>query len=458
MSDDVLNNLPNVPDFLADLLEDDEIVEVFASEANDHVRLPYIKIPQFSPQATDYTVFGKILLMPLDKDADPVMADSVDLMLVDQLTFTFRNLINGKTTPRHFPQHILNDSQYKSFVSLGKEGVGARTMWRVKPDGNRDMTSNVPECASPNGIAPRRSFIGKQILDPRRSEMITIGQMVVEDALGEQVVVESKYPCLTCPLSRFMKDANGKNLAPPCGHTPVWIVYNINDGQLYSLQGSNRGLLQSLLGVPEPKLTGDKKDFAYGDDAPAMGLEYFFAPAVSNKYAAKELERLLGAKPEPTSSLSRPFGMPRAATTEELAQRPVYPVRMTITLSNYPNATLVPQFSLMAGEYTVLSFGDVAKKLKNAGKPTFEERVRVQNQITNAPLTPEQLAGWLAARKQYHDESMREHLMSLADLPNGISVGAVTPEMLTGGGHAALPAVAGLPSTPPWSEADIVEG
>lgn len=455
MSDD-MNNLPIIPDFLTDLLDGDDIEEVFASEVSEFLRLPYIKIPQFSPTATDYSLFGKALLVPVDKEADPVVVDELNLMLIDLLTFTFRNPINGKITPRHFPQHILNDSQYKPLVSVGKEGVGARTMWKLKPDGNRDMSVTTPECASPNGITPRRTNVGKQILDPRRGEIITVGQMVIKDDLGQDIIIQSKYPCLTCPLARFMKDANGKSLSPVCGHTPVWVVYNVDDGQIYTFQGSNRGLLQSLLGVPEPKLDGDKKDFAYGDGTPAMGLEYFFAPAMQNKYAAKELERWLGAKPEPTASLSRPHGMPKAATPEALAERPVYPVKMTVTLSNYPNATLVPQFSLTAGEYEVLSFGDVAKKLKNAAKPTFEERVRVKHTITNSPLSPEQLAGWLAARKQYHDENMREQLMALSDLPAGISVGNVTPEMLTAASHAALPT--GAPSTPPWSDADIVEG
>lgn len=444
--------LPAVPDFLADLL-DEEIEEIFASEQSDRVRLPYITIPQFSVNVTDYSVLGKVVLKPVDKEAEPTVVDSVRLMLIDVLTATFRNPINGQVTPRHFPQHILNDDLYKGFVSLGKEGIGGRTMWPLKANGDRDMGVNEPVCRSDNGITPWKNSIGKQVLDPRRNEMITIGQMVVKDDLGEDVIINSKYPCLTCPLGRFMKGADGKNLPPPCNHTPVFVLYNLDDGQLYTLRAQNRGLLQALLGVPEPNLKKEKKDFAYWNDEVAMGIEFFFATAASNKYVAKTLEQALGQKPNPSASLSRPYGMP----SRQNPTAPVYPVVMTITLSNYTNPTLVPQFHLPNNSYEFLSYGNQPTKLKTPGKPTLEERVRVKHTMTNAPLNAEEMAGWLAARKQYHDEHMREALMSMADVPAGISVSGVTPEMLAAGASAAPQLPASNSAPPPWTDGDVVE-
>lgn len=442
--------MPIVPDYLSDLL-DDEIEEIFAGDSvNDRLRLPRMTVPQISVTGGNPELYGKIILTPIDKEAEPKIVDSVRLMLIDTLTFSFRHPINGRTTPRHFPQDILADDQYKDFVSLGKEGIGARTMWKLTADNKRDMAENTPVCKSDNGVTPWKTFIGKEILDPRRGEIIRIGEMITKDALGEDVVIRSKYPCLTCPLGRFMKSADGKNLPPVCGHTPEFVVYNVDDGQLYTLRGQNRGLLMSLLGHPEPK---KPTDFTYWNGDIAYGLEYFFATAGQNKHAKKALTVMLEREPDVLASLSRPLGMPKAATPEAMVEAPVYPVEMTITLSNFQTAaTLVPQFHLCVGG-EVLRYGNPAKKQKL--EPA--DRVRQKHTISAAPLSPIELTGWLMARKLYHDENYRETLMALADIRPGIRVGAVTPEMLGAGsnGHAALPA--GAAQTPPWSDADIQE-
>lgn len=433
-----------IPDFLADLLEE-EYEEVFASDAQqERIRLPRVTVPQFKPgPSQDFTTLGKIVLVPVDKDAEPVVVETARLMLIDELTYSLRKpLSDGRVTPRHFPQDILANSDYAPFVTVGKEGVGARTMWKLDAEGKRDMSANAPGCGSENGIVPWQKYLGTELLDPRRGELVRIGSMRSTNADGEEVRVPSQYPCLTCPLARWFKTEDGKNLPPVCSHTPKWVVYNVDDGQLYELRGQNRGLLLALSGNPEPKKPTDP---AYWDGTPMMGLSYFFASAAENKHVAKALKEALGEDPLPTASISRPYGMP----TAQNPNAPVYPVMMWVTLSNFQtSATLVPAFIPTIGGGEVLGYGNVKANAK-----AVSDSVRKKHEVPNAPLTPEEMAGWLSARKLYHDEGYREQLMARADIPDAISVQHVSPEMLTAPAGKNV-----LPSGPaPWTEGEIEE-
>lgn len=147
------------------------------------------------------------------------------------------------------------------------DGLKGRVMWKLKPDGQKDMSAKKPLCASNNGEQPRLGeffgYVGQTFSDYRRRKD------------GEVIEHTTTESCKDCPLRTFLPaysfdkkgelivDENGKAvtekksdgkprmLKPPCNETESHVVYLIDYGMPAIIRASSPTVRIGLKKLPD---------------------------------------------------------------------------------------------------------------------------------------------------------------------------------------------------------------
>lgn len=139
--------------------------------------------------------------------------------------------------------------------------IGARTFWPIDPvTGARDQTPGLsPTCRSNDGYNPIAYYVGNEAgrtemnsgFDPRYGQEVKFGF----DLEGNELPLGEI--CIQCPLSQFVKTADGKILPPTCKESYKYIVWlptqvdldgNVMESRLAQISGNNTSIMQALKG------------------------------------------------------------------------------------------------------------------------------------------------------------------------------------------------------------------
>lgn len=101
--------------------------------------------------------------------------------------------------------------------------AGGLLKWPYKPDGQRDLEGDGPDCSSPNGIVPFRQYIGKKGIDHRTGLPYMIGGELQPD--GSFLSVPAEEVCYRCPLSNWINGDGEDRQAALCKSAWEWVVW-----------------------------------------------------------------------------------------------------------------------------------------------------------------------------------------------------------------------------------------
>lgn len=389
MSDDNMALTPSYLDNLSAALgaldQYDDLPDSFQPSDADRTRFARIDVPQ--PASRRFTsMVGNFLLTDGNERFEAV--ERLDLLLIDALVID-----NGTIPPM-----LRGTPNLNRFLP-----AGARTMWAYNTDGTRNTEGDAPVCGSPNGIEPWRSNLEKTVFDFRTNRNERIGYRL-NPQTGQYERLD--HACIGCPFAEWMQ-VDGKSQAPLCQQTFVFVVWDVDRKEMFVIRGSNRGMQLALQGYK-----GNSKGRRW-DGEVFPGLRHYFEP-VGKTEDGTVLYR------------NRPEGRPTASKPD----RPIIPVRATLTLNNFGNATIVPQFTLLDGETDeVMAYGDA----KMSKQPTAADQVRRKIKTPRRVLNTEELLAYTIALNSYVTSDMRNTMMGLNNLRPHIEVTPPTnPELPSG--------------------------
>lgn len=325
---------------------------------------------------------------------------------------------------------------------------GGRQMWGYKNDSGkweRDLEAGGPACSSPNGIAPRPEFLGKEIIDIRTGESVKIGFTDGVPVTGEVMGTDMKMHvqvCKTCPLGQWRTDeATGKRQPPPCADAHGYVVYifphddesipvenRITEGFLAIIRGQNSGVQLALpgarAGTPAARIDG----------AAFMGIVAPFRPnpdtrdAIVVRHAGEVgdrlIERIVGFCQDENQTgfvaakMRGADGRPNELFTKlrnNTEQFPYVAVKVP-TYSYAPQGLPEEAGGSVPLKRVEMHVAENGYKLGSRANPTLVPEIVVSDR----PLSIQHYAEYLKARTHYRnaggrDQLMRTDLLAISD-------------------------------------------
>ncbi len=412
-----------VPAYLQDMLDLEKemgaLDEIYEAEVR-RVDIRRIEIPQRTSTAHMGHV-GEIALVKGSGEAMEVeYVKTMKVLLIDYLYFDKMNA----------EEWMEQDPKVNRLLS---SGIGGRTMWSFNESGARNTEERAPVCSTNNGFNPWPSYRDKDIADYRTGQTNRIGQRFNENTGAWE---EADNACIGCLFAQWVnpkESKDGKKHQPMCRPTPEYVFWDVERRELFRMKAVNVGTDLALGGI------GANKNGSRFDGGEFPGIKWYFG--FTGELINDDGEKITGLQyknlpPEQRSAYRQVFrNRPQGKPTSKKWDVPVYPVQMSVTLNNFTNPSLAPQFAIMDG---------------NADPQVwFDKKTRFP--VPAAPLTGEEYAAYLTDMLQTYGNGDYRNIMLASNLIVRNDRPASLPEVPQ---NASLPASTGTPALAPKPAAD----
>lgn len=442
-----IDPLEGMPQELLDALADADMLEASQSFTNDRrvsIQLRRIEIVQKNaknhpPQIRGRMTAGQLAIV--DREGNAIYRPTMNLLLVDQLYYT----------PKNIPAELKDHPAIAKVFRRDRDIIGARMMWRYnEATGQREVKEGeAPVCSSANGLTPWGRNLGQEINDPRYAMppgMTAKHKIGYDEDGATNDYKQVANPCLTCVFAEWLEKneaIDDKSRKPMCQSTPTFIVWSIEDKELFILKATNATLAASMLGA-KPKSFGSKAD---GSGLPGI-MSYFaengfFNAETGERLTLQEMQYKLKALPDIASRnafysryVKTYANIPTGRPSKERPYVPVHPVMLSVTQAapnGYGTQPMIPQFTILDGSVT-----EVDAAFNAPDNPDYFP-------VESYTLTPVELGEYLQAVREYNLEGYRDSLMGVQQnqsnmMPqlNGSPINA--PAQIAAGSPAAPPA------------------